>query len=265
MPHDIKAMLAHIKRLEEKLAYFMQHHHRCHLATHVSPPVADDTYNSDGDHDELASPGLRIIPFNPEHTELPKTPISNTRWRKVADQLLKHAPFAEQWSAWTKQLKLSETHEKNLVIAAICGVPAQVPQVCEKHMINSKVTGVIALAQAYARATKESQGNATLAFRLQTFQELVFVSLCSVLETVGCPLHEVNETMRIWVSDSEDKNLKRLRRGAVWANQRISELDTALEGYATEWFFNRTYTGIVVEDCMLTSLQMAFPFRSTAC
>ncbi|KAF8847958.1 hypothetical protein BDZ45DRAFT_665151 [Acephala macrosclerotiorum] len=238
MPHDIKALLAHIKILEEKVKYFEQHHQCCSLVTPVSPPV-DEASDDPNGNDGLASPGLEIVPYDPQHAKISKPPNSNPKWRKAADQLLEKVQFTTQWTAWIKQLKSSEIDENASVIAEICGVPAQVPaQIYDRQITNPKADGVIASAQAYARATKASQGNTAFVLKLHAFRELVFVSLCAVLEALGYPISTINETMRICVSDSKDTNLKRLRKGAVWANHRIVELDTALEGNATEWFFD---------------------------
>jgi hypothetical protein len=59
--------------------------------------------------------------------------------------------------------------------------------------------------------------------------------------------------MRICVSDSKDTNLQRLRSSAVWANRRIIDLNTTLEGNATEWFFYSKYIGIAKVVYKLTS------------
>jgi len=147
-----------------------------------------------------------------------------------------------------QQRKSSEIDKNASVIADICGIPAQAPALIYERPIThaQQDDGVLASAQAYARATKASQGNATFVHKLQAFRELVFVSLCAVLEACNYPRDEINKTMRIYVSDSEDKNLKRLRSGALWVNHRIVDLDPALEGSATEWFFDSAYAGTSV-------------------
>lgn len=52
-------------------------------------------------------------------------------------------------------------------------------------------------------------------YQLHTFRVLVFLSLCAVLEVLDYPIDDINELMRICVSNSSDTNLKRLRSGAV--------------------------------------------------
>ncbi|KAG9231361.1 hypothetical protein BJ875DRAFT_487074 [Amylocarpus encephaloides] len=240
MPHDINALLAHIQTLEEKIKYFEEHHQCCSLV--------DD---SNSNNDEPISSGITIIPYKHRHVKVPKEPDSNPKWRKDANQLLENVPHLTEWTTKITELKLSENAS---TIVEICGVPAQI-LAPRGQTTNSQVDGVMAMAQAYARATKASHDNTTYVLKLHTFRVLVFVSFCAVLEALDYPINEINETMRICVSNSSDVNLKRLRSGAVWANRRIVELDSYLGGNATEWFFDCAYTGITATKCRRTRAQ----------
>lgn len=78
-------------------------------------------------------------------------------------------------------------------------------------------------AKVYAHITSTSQVKADLAPCIASFQSLIFHSLCAVLEHCGYSTEEIDEVMRIKSSKSTPKNLKRLRAGAVWASDVISE------------------------------------------
>lgn len=90
---------------------------------------------------------------------------------------------------------------------------------------------LIALANAYAWITKGSQVKATFACLLRLFQELIFTSLCAVLERKGTDVGLIDDAMRICISDTDPRNLKRLRHGAVWANRMIVDLAKPEDGW----------------------------------
>lgn len=61
-------------------------------------------------------------------------------------------------------------------------------------------------------------------------QELIFTSLCAVLERNGTDVDLINVAMRICISDTNPRNLKQLRYGAVWANRMIVDV-SAKDGW----------------------------------
>ncbi|PVH71591.1 hypothetical protein DL98DRAFT_596809 [Cadophora sp. DSE1049] len=235
MPHDIKALLAHISSLEMKVKYFEQHHQRCPLNNLVSPPIDRESDESSGDNNQQStSPGFEIIPYEYQHdADISKPRELNPNWRKAADQLLKNVQSTTEWALWIAKLKSSDDDETASIITEICGVPSQFPG-HKQRTPDPQDDGVMASAKAYARATKVSHDTASYVLKLHTFRVLVFVSLCAVLEALDYPVDDINEVMRICVSNSSDTNLKRLRSGAVWVNRRIAGLNTALGGHATE-------------------------------
>jgi hypothetical protein len=74
--------------------------------------------------------------------------------------------------------------------------------------------------------------------QIHNFRELVFASLCVVMEHQGLPINTINDLMRICMSSSGAANLYRLRRGALWVNRVIRGLIIRGWGHgATELFF----------------------------
>jgi hypothetical protein len=76
----------------------------------------------------------------------------------------------------------------------------------------------------YAWIAKNSRGRAKHASSVATFQDFIFHSACAVLEYCGFPAESIDMIMYITTSESQPKNLRRLRRGAVWINEVISKL-----------------------------------------
>jgi len=229
MPHNVQVLLAHIKQLETRLKSFEQHHQSCSLAPE-RPPIEDDSDVNDPS-------GLRIVLERPHPVGRLKPPKANQKWTKAADQLLQDVPSAENLVLQTTQSRPDKGDLGAWVIAHICGFSAHISsQTCEQP--TTQADGLFALARRYARGIKFTQDNIALIRQIQTFRELVFVSLCAVLETLDYTVDDINEIMREWLSNSGDANLHRLRKGAIWANHRISELDVE---NATEWFFSRLY------------------------
>jgi hypothetical protein len=82
----------------------------------------------------------------------------------------------------------------------------------------------ISSMEKYAWITKNSRGRAKHTSSVASFQDLIFHSACAVLEHCGVSAESIDMVMRITTSESQPKNLKRLRSGAVWVNEVISKL-----------------------------------------
>ena len=166
---------------------------------------------------------LQIIPFAPPLNDRP-IKKSCTRWKKVVDQILADVPDQERWIKRRQEVGLHTVEENHLAIAAVAGnyTASGMPQLNHRSkslsfiadlVPSSSTDGLLRSAKAYAWITKGSQV-------LRSFQELVFVSLCAVLEQ-HVSVEYIDQVMRICISDSEPINLKRLRLGAIWANRAI--------------------------------------------
>ncbi|CZT13939.1 uncharacterized protein RAG0_17549 [Rhynchosporium agropyri] len=232
MLRDTRTLLEYIQQLENKLEYLEQHHQQCSIHKQSLPLRLGN--ESEISSTELNGTGLSIISFIPEPAES-RQAQQVPKWQKTAAQVVDDIPSADDWDVRRKEVNLFTVEENYFAIAAISGGIRPSRSLCP--MPTEPGLGPIDLARAYARMTKTSEGNAAFTCRLHYFHELVFVSLCAVLEASGYPPEEINETMRIYVSDTEDINLKRLRRGALWANSAIRRLAEAGWGdRATELF-----------------------------
>jgi len=102
--------------------------------------------------------------------------------------------------------------------------------------MNTK-DALILSARQYALDTKASGTKSVFVSQIHNFRELVFASLCVVMEQQGLPINTINDLMRICMSSSGAANLYRLRRGALWVNRVIRGLIVKGWGHgATELF-----------------------------
>jgi hypothetical protein len=222
MTYEIGALLSELKYLRKKVTIFEQHHKCCPIDL---SPIDDE------------STKLQIIPFSPSSTNL-KPHNKIPRWRQIADDILRDALIGTQWTERRKTLGLATTEGVTWLTSAILGAHTQVFGQRTGHLAD----GVMVSAQVYAKSTKAAQEYSDMFYQIRYFMELVFVSLCAVLEILDYPVDDINNTMRILLSDSEDANLKRLRRGALWVNRTIADMCKAGAGdYSTEFFFLCTY------------------------
>jgi hypothetical protein len=77
--------------------------------------------------------------------------------------------------------------------------------------------------------------------KVACFQELVFMSLCAVASQTSENTASVYEAMRLYKNTNpREKHLKKLIRGAIWANRSIFALG-----------FSRDYMGPGVLECIL--------------
>ena len=99
-------------------------------------------------------------------------------------------------------------------------------------------------ARQYALDTKASQRNAGFIVQVHIFRELIFASLCVVMEQQALPIDPINDLMRICMSSCGPANLYRLRRGALWVNRVISGTMIKKMGWghgSTEFFCKRIF------------------------
>ena len=241
MLHDTQTLLEYIRQLEKRLEYLEHHHQQCPIHKQSLPSRPGNENENEIISTELSGTGLTVISFTPQLSEsrqAPKVP----KWQKTAAQVVDGVPSADDWDLRRKEVNLFTVEENYLAIAAISG--GIQPSVSQCPMPIEPGLGPIDLARAYATMTKTSASSAAFTCRLHFFHELVFVSLCAVLEASGYPVEDINETMRNYVSDTEAINLKRLRRGALWANSAICRLAEAGWGdRATELFLLCQFKG----------------------
>jgi len=201
----------------------------------------------------------------------PKKGAANPRWKRIIDQMMTGWDRPSSWYDKRASIGL-ETLEKNqYALTLILGLKKDVshsftgpsPVEIQPGKENPK-DALIMSARQYALDTKASEANAGFVVQIHIFRELVFASLCVVMEQQGLPIDTINELMRICMSSSGPANLYRLRRGALWVNRVISGTMVKKLGWnynATEFFLLSgrpvSQYGLLWEACM-----HSFPYLS---
>ena len=236
MAYDVHKLLDQILTLEKRLRHLERHHKHCPVDREISPSPSDKENDAGSSHDldnnadtveREAGSGLKIITFDPHlhDQQKTKTTQSNPKWRVIAREMLDSVPDINNWVNLRQHRGTATDQEHEMVVAMIAGHSNQVRDSGSKSVYpagDADIAGrLINSAKTYARITQSFQTKADLAWRVHSFQELVFVSLCAVLERHGIPLSDIDEIMRICISNSHPTNLHRLRCGALWVNEII--------------------------------------------
>ncbi|KAF2835494.1 hypothetical protein M501DRAFT_1019771 [Patellaria atrata CBS 101060] len=169
----------------------------------------------------------------------------NPRWQKIVDGIISDCAKPGFWQL--KRLSLGLTN-REMNYSVMCSILATSSIIyLDKELRANRIEipanegprgRLLRIAAGYALSTVEYKPNASLTTQLQQFRELVFASLCVVLEQQTVPIAKINDIMRLCISASGTANLYRLRRGALWVNRVIAGLIKKGWGHhATELFF----------------------------
>ncbi|KAM3066224.1 hypothetical protein ACMFMG_012128 [Clarireedia jacksonii] len=174
-----------------------------------------------------------FIPYvPPPSSAITQEPVAKKqllRWQYDMDKMLNDIPSADDWSSKRDMVGLSSSIDILRAFDMIIDgtkTPA-VPLVANPYLptdSHSSSDVLLRLASDYARTTSLLAVEKSFTTQIVLFRLLVFVSLCCVLLHHGVKRSLIDETMRICVSDSTDRNLDALRRGAGWVNRMISSL-----------------------------------------
>ena len=241
----------YVSQLESRLRFLEDHHRGCTLNTSKptllqSPPASSNDPSEDSES-EAESTSARpsrstSLPNEPSiefvHYERPavqnavRRPV-RPRWMQEADILLEEVPEAAKWvDKWKKCGVSSACHNQN-VICTMLGTPptpdsrtdvtSSASSILDSHGRNAQETLITSVSK-YAEVVRSSDAAARLFTHIAAFQELVFVSSCVILLDRGIDMRVVDDIMRICISNSTSKTLKRLRAGARWLDKVINEL-----------------------------------------
>lgn len=134
-------------------------------------------------------------------------------WQKWADEFLTSIPKGSQWTTKRNELGLNTIGDFNFTIRFLLGV-SENPHASSTIFTSS--LSWVEKAEQYARITQRTCKKVRLMQHIHSYQKLVFVSLCAVLE-IQYPdsVEDINTAMRIFLTKSKDAYLRRLRRGAL--------------------------------------------------
>ncbi|KAG4417956.1 hypothetical protein IFR04_008923 [Cadophora malorum] len=243
---QVQELLNYISFLEAKLQYLQFHHETCEKWNAPLPPAFADLsylppdlivaneaqlYSLDSlAYQEPPSVSHEVQVVQPTQ----KSPASNARWRRIADQMTKGWDQPSSWMDRRIAIGLDSVEKNHYALTMLLGLKNELPggdevsfgfQNMNTSMNSNRASETLIMsARRYALGTKASERDAGLVVQLHNFRELIFASLCVVIEHQGLPIDTINDLMRICMSSSGAANLYRLRRGALWVNRVIAGL-----------------------------------------
>jgi hypothetical protein len=261
---QINELLSYIGFLEAKVSYLQQHHERCNSwipepmilvpdVPYLPPSIIVDNESSDLVEFSFGQlPQAQVAATTPTPAIKPqiKSPPGTTpRWKRIVDQITAGWDDPCGWTTKRASLGLETVDQNNRALMLILGLQNCIPSewaqspgssplsMSENHADMNTKDALILSARQYALDTKASGTNSVFVSQIHNFRELVFASLCVVMEQQGLPINTINDLMRICMSSSGAANLYRLRRGALWVNRVIRGLIVKGWGHgATELF-----------------------------
>jgi hypothetical protein len=242
----IRELISYINFLEAKLSYLQYHHERCDTwATSPTPVGANLQYlppdliatnddASDEADNKSHNPQVISSPTATSYVSLTtarpsvKSVKCSPRWRQIIDQMTKGWDKPGSWIEKREVIGLDSIEQNRYALAAILGLEKDFSPFTtdESPSYSSRACSgadtLVTLARQYALGSKACYGITPLDVQVHIFRELVFASLCVVMEHQGLPIDAIEGLMRICLSSSGSANLYRLRRGALWINRVIS-------------------------------------------
>lgn len=166
----------------------------------------------------------------------PRQPLGNrfdriSRWKQIADQISKGWDKPNSWMEKRAAVGLDSAEQNKFALTAILGLKKdlllhlgqeEVVLSVSRPCTNDATDILVMSARQYALDSNDRQRNPGLITQIKAFRELVFASLCVVMEHQGIAINTIENLMRICISSSGSANLYRLRRGALWVNRMIS-------------------------------------------
>jgi hypothetical protein len=237
---QVSELISYIGFLEAKVSYLQAHHEHCDtwierssILDPGSPYLPPDIVVA---NDKTQAPQPPPSPTDNQFLKSSITTVQpkkgadgNPRWKRIVDQMTKGWDRPTSWVDKRFSIGLNSVEQNKNALTLILGLRNGLPpswhdgvQPMSPPGGTSTSDALIMSARQYALDTKASQMNAGFVVQVHIFRELVFASLCVVMEQQGLPIDTINDLMRICMSSSGPANLYRLRRGALWVNRVIS-------------------------------------------
>ncbi|OBT50573.1 hypothetical protein VE04_08575 [Pseudogymnoascus sp. 24MN13] len=172
----------------------------------------------DGANNSNDALGLQFSFYNPKPVISEKSPEPAKRWKAHVDELVKKISTVQSIT------KHDNGYWKRRIRSILSGVSVS-------NGITSSSSTTEGSLRNFARITKATKDVCDYTRQVHAFQQLIFVSACSVLIASGVETSEVNTIMRLCVTDSKGASLLRLRKGSLWINEQTSKVYATLGHY----------------------------------
>jgi hypothetical protein len=206
-----------------------------------SPPTSPrprDNYDSGPNHK------LRFIEYDPEALQpsVKKQKTKAPRWQSEMDDMLRGISSSPGWISKREEVGLSSPVELlaayDIIIDGARPLAKPGTADVDRSLIRYEPSrALLQLVNTYAATTAALEVDKKFTVQVYRFRVLVLVSLCCVLLHNGVDKGLVDEAMHAGISQSEDRHLDLLRRGASWVNRVIYELGSNGLGHRASELF----------------------------
>lgn len=152
--------------------------------------------------------------------------------RRELDSFLRQIKSAISWEKKKKLVRLSSPENNRFVMQILCGKAWGTYKHGEDRqrdllsLSDKDHCELVRRGCDYGELGKLSRVNGEMILLAAKFQQLVFVSYCSVLLHIGISKDTVDWMLRRYVADVTAGSLKRIRLGSTWVNRCIAKLLT---------------------------------------
>lgn len=163
----------------------------------------------------------------------------NSVWQSHANKLLIKISYASQWIKSLKQCEIQSSQNNAIVINVLQDYSQALDHLQEDTtdaLMTDSFKHCLLITRQYFISLSDSRAaveNSTV-----TFQKLVFMFICVILLHQECQKEIVDSLMCNTLNYTSDKNFKRLRSKALWANKLINSLSKQdWDKWASDLFF----------------------------
>lgn len=199
-----------------------------------------------------------------------KPQTGRSQWEKDLKKLLSSVPPPDKWNDAREKAGFATIEKNRLAIQLLLGRPSRSISEIEHYdgkdapLLPGDDIDLFLKGCQYGMFVSRCEVDGQFAIRIASYQQLVFVSYCTVLISAGNSHESINWMMRQFISNSDDRNLEKYRSGCVWVNRCIFELLQHRWGYKSwETFMLCRFKGSDM-DAIADSCLVAQPLHQYA-
>lgn len=159
-----------------------------------------------------------------------RRPPQVPRWQHLADDLIEKTPIGSRWWTMLSDIGIGSLSEVSTALEFLLehntstAIFPRLPSTEVAIVQPARCDMLLDYVTAYATALKARDISTNVTSMLVNFSKFLFVDLCIVLESEGVEKDDVNNMMRITISDATDLSLDRIKRAVKWTNSMCDKL-----------------------------------------
>ncbi|KAJ5302297.1 hypothetical protein N7508_007160 [Penicillium antarcticum] len=176
---------------------------------------------------------VQFVPYTPStsHARSSNPGQNELPWKRQLDSFISALPTEKTWSEARKRAGIDTPIRNQLAVRLMLGHTNHatfrwVQQTASiSRTLPSEDQDLVRRGYQYAQFINRCAGDLSFKTSVVSFQQLIFVSYCTVLIQFGVTKDTVNDMMRRYIDrNNDDSTLEGYRRGVVWINRCIAAL-----------------------------------------